>query len=248
LFILFDTDMGRKGTEMLKNERQECILAILKEKKYCTVSALATELYVAPVTVRRDLAEMESEGLINRCHGGAALKEYENREVPFELRTRENYMMKAKIGKKAAKLLRDGDTVFLDASSTALHVAEHMRAEQNLTVITNSIKALEKLKGKQIQCYLTGGMLLENSHALVGSLAEETIDSMYADIFLFSSQGITEEGDITDYSEMETSLRKQMIKRSKKSVFLYDHTKVGKRFLFKVCNSQELYTTITDED
>lgn len=233
---------------MLKKERQDHIVEMLKEQKYCSVSVIANTLYVAPITVRRDLAEMEADGIINRCHGGATLNSSENREVPFELRTKENSSVKSILGKKAAEMLQDGDTVFMDASSTVLHIADYLQTKQNLTVITNSIKVLEKLKGKQITCYLTGGMLLENSHALVGNVAEETISSMYADICFFSSQGITEDGVITDFSDAETKLRKQMIRNAKKSIFLYDQSKVGKRFLFKVCDSNELFTMITNDD
>ena len=233
---------------MLKKERQDHIVEMLKEQKYCSVSVIANTLYVAPITVRRDLAEMEADGIINRCHGGATLNSSENREVPFELRTKENSSVKSILGKKAAEMLQDGDTVFMDASSTVLHIADYLQTKQNLTVITNSIKVLEKLKGKQITCYLTGGMLLENSHALVGNVAEETISSMYADVCFFSSQGITEDGVITDFSDAETKLRKQMIRNAKKSIFLYDQSKVGKRFLFKVCDSNELFTMITNDD
>lgn len=233
---------------MLKSERQEAILDILKDKKYATVTELSKSLYVAPITVRRDLDEMEIEGLLQRCHGGASLKEFQNREVPFELRSRENYVIKSEIGKKAIKYIEEGDTVFLDASSTALHITDYITAEQNLTVITNSIKVIEKLKGKQIKCYLTGGMLLENSHALVGSIAEDSIASLYADVCFFSSQGITEDGVITDFSELETKVRKQMIRHSKRSIFLFDHTKVGKKFLFKVAKIDELFAFATDED
>ena len=233
---------------MLKKERQDLIVEMLKEQKYCSVSMIANTLYVAPITVRRDLAEMEADGIINRCHGGATLNSSENREVPFELRTKENSSVKSILGKKAAEMLQDGDTVFMDASSTVLHIADYLQTKQNLTVITNSIKVLEKLKGKQITCYLTGGMLLENSHALVGNVAEETISSMYADICFFSSQGITEDGVITGFSDAETKLRKQMIRNAKKSIFLYDQSKVGKRFLFKVCDSNELFTMITNDD
>ena len=71
---------------------------------------------------------------------------------------------------------------------------------------------------------------------------------MYADICFFSSQGITEDGVITDFSDAETKLRKQMIRNAKKSIFLYDQSKVGKRFLFKVCDSTELYAMITNDD
>lgn len=231
---------------MLKKERQDIILKTLTDKQFCSVKFLAGQLYVAPITVRRDLEEMESAGLLKRCHGGASVLNFANREVPFDLRSRENTSAKARIGQKAIALLNHGDTVFLDASTTVFHLADHITAEQDLTIITNSIRVQEKLKGRGIRCYLTGGMLLENSYALVGHVAEQTISSLFADICFFSSQGITEDGTITDFSENETSLRKCMIANAKRSVFLYDHTKLGKRFLFKVCDTEQLFATVTD--
>ena len=102
---------------MFKKERQDLIVGLLKEQKYCSVSMIANSLYVAPITVRRDLAEMEANGLISRCHGGATLKNSENREVPFELRNKENTNVKSLLGAKAAQMLQDGDTVFMDAKT-----------------------------------------------------------------------------------------------------------------------------------
>lgn len=232
---------------MIKKERQQSILSILHTKHFCSVSQLADQLYVAPITIRRDLAEMEAAGLLKRCHGGASVMDFANREVPFELRSRENTSEKARIARKAVELINHGDTVFLDASTTVSHMADHISAEQDLTIITNSIRVLEKLKGRGIRCYLTGGMLLENSSALVGRIAEDTVSSLFADICFFSSQGITEEGLITDFSEDETRLRRCMIANAKRSVFLYDHTKLGQRFLFKVCNADDLSCVITDD-
>jgi DeoR/GlpR family transcriptional regulator of sugar metabolism len=231
---------------MLKRERQDRILQLVTEKQYCTVKELSGVLYVAPITIRRDLEEMESAGLVRRCHGGAALQDYQNREVPFALRDRENAMAKARLGQKAAALLRPGDTVFMDASTTVTHIIDYITSEQNLTIITNSVRILEKLRGQHIRCYLTGGMLLENSYALVGKIAEETVSAMYADICFFSSQGITEDGVITDYSEDETRLRQCMIRHAKKSVFLFDRSKIGKQFLFRVCDARDLHGIITD--
>lgn len=231
---------------MLKKERQEKILQLLSEKRYATVSRLAKTLYVANITVRRDLEELERGGLILRCHGGAMLPEYENREVPFAVRDKENILAKKRIAQKAAQLIRDGDTVFLDASSTASHIVDHIDGKQNLTIITNSVHVMEKLQGRKVRCYLTGGALLENSHALVGKIAEETVAGLYADICFFSSQGVTEEGIITDFSEEETQLRKCMIKNAKKCIFLYDKTKLGKRFLFTVCDLATLDGFVTD--
>ena len=148
---------------MLKKERQNRILEIVKERKYCTVEFLSKQLFVAPMTIRRDLREMESAGLLTRLYGGATIPDYENREVPFELRNKSNLPIKEKLAKKAVALIRTGDVVFLDASSTVNLIADHLSPEQNLTVITNSTLVAQTLKEKHIRCYLTGGMPVENS-------------------------------------------------------------------------------------
>lgn len=231
---------------MLKKERQNTILNIIKSRKYCTVHSLSKQLFVAPITVRRDLTEMESAGLIIRCYGGATIPEYENREVPFEIRNRNNFSIKEKLAKTASTLIREGDVVFLDASSTVSHISESLTPEQNLTVITNSTLIAEKLKEKHVRCYLTGGMPVENSHALVGSLAEQTLSGLYANICFFSAQGIDEDGIISDQSECETALRKLMIKNSKKQYFLFDGSKYRKRFAFRICSAKDISGTITD--
>ena len=233
---------------MLKKERQEAILSTLAAKQFCSITELAQQLFVAPITVRRDLTEMEAAGLLKRCHGGASVVDFANREVPYELRSRENASAKARIAKKAVQQIHHGDTVFLDASTTVAHMADYIDSQLELTIITNSIRVLEKLRGKGIRCYLTGGMLLENSSALVGRIAEDTVASLYADVCFFSSQGITEDGVITDFSEDETRLRKRMLDNAKRKIFLYDRSKLGKRFLFKVCTADELTTVITDDE
>ena len=231
---------------MLKKERQDKIVDLVSTRKYCTVDFLAKNLYVAPITIRRDLADLEGEGLLKRCYGGASIPEYQNREVPFDLRDRANSMVKAELGRRAAELLKDGDTVFMDASSTVRHIIDYIEPKQNLTVITNSMKAMEKLREKHIRCYLTGGMLLENSYALIGNIAEKTVSELYADVFFFSTQGITQEGVITDFSEAETRLRCRMMEHAKRSVYVFDSSKLGKSFLFKVCRIGDVDDFITD--
>lgn len=231
---------------MIKMERQNSVLEMIKSRKYCTVQFLSKQLFVAPITIRRDLSEMESAGLIKRCHGGATVPEHENREVPFEVRNRNHYSTKEKLAQKAAGLIREGNVVFLDASSTVSHITEYLSAEQNLTVITNSTLISEKLKEKHIRCYLTGGMPVENSHALVGSIAEHTLSELYANVCFFSAQGIDDNGVVSDQSELESALRKLMIKNAQKQYFLFDGSKYGKRFAFKICSAQELSGTITD--
>lgn len=233
---------------MIKKERQNRILEIVKERKYCTVNYLSKHLFVAAITIRRDLTEMELAGLITRCHGGATIPEYENREVPFGLRNKNNFSIKEKLAKQAAKLIHTGDVVFLDASSTVSHMAEYISADQNITVITNSILIAQKLNEKHVHCYLTGGTLVENSYALVGSVAEQALSGIYANICFFSAQGIDGNGIISDQSEAESSLRRLMIKNSEKQYFLFDSSKYGKRFTFQICSVQDIRDVITDMD
>ncbi len=238
----------QKGTNMLKKERQNTILNIVKERKYCTVDFLSKQLYVAPITIRRDLDVMESEGLITRCFGGATVPDYENREVPFEIRNKSNFDAKQQIAKKAAKFIKSGDILFLDASSTVSHLVDFLTPEQNLTVITNSTLVLNKLKQKHILCYLTGGKPVENSHALVGSIAESTISTLFANTCFFSAQGIDENGIISDQSESESALRRLMIKNSQKQYFLFDSSKHGKRFAFKITTADKISGIITEKN
>lgn len=231
---------------MLKTERQRKILDIITQRKHCTVKFLAETLFVSPITVRRDLDTLEGEGLVTRCYGGVSVPRHLNREVPLEVRENSNTDVKGALARRAAGELKNGDTVFLDASSTALHIVDFVYPEQNLTFITNSIRALIQLKDRHIRCYSTGGMLLENSFALVGSLAIEAVSKLNADIMFFSTQGITEAGEITDFSEAETQLRKAMMKNAKKTVYMFDSSKLNKKYLFSVCRAQDTDKIITD--
>lgn len=231
---------------MIKKERQNQILDILQKRKYCTVQYLSKQLYAAPITIRRDLIALEQAGLLTRCYGGASWPEHKNREVPVEVRDRTNPSAKAELAKKAAALIRNGDVVFVDASTTVGHIVDYIYPEQNLTVVTNSMRVAEQLKEKHIRCYLTGGMPVENSHALVGPLAEQAIAGLYADIFFFSTQGISEEGIISDYSEAETVLRQKMMQNAKQTVYIYDRTKRGQKYIFRVCHADEVDRIITN--
>lgn len=223
-------------------------MEIVNQKKYCTVKYLADTLFVAPITVRRDLTILESEGLVLRCYGGVSVPHHLNREVPLEVRENSNTLVKSNLARRAVREISSGDTVFLDASSTALHIVDFIYPEQDLKIITNSIRALSKLKDKHIRCYSTGGMLLENSYALVGSIAINTVSNLNADIMFFSTQGIDERGIISDFSETETQLRQAMLQRAKKKIYIADSSKFEKRYMFDVCNIQDVDKFISDFD
>lgn len=229
---------------MIKNERQDKLLEMLKERKYCSVNYLAQRLFVAPATVRRDLDFLEKQGLLTRCFGGATVPQYENREIPFAVRDKANLSEKRELAKRAYRLIKTGDAVFLDASTTVSHIARLLLPEQELTVMTNSTQSAALLRERHIRCYLTGGLLVENSHALVGSIAEGSVADFHANLCFFSSDGIDENGVISDPSEAETALRRCMLKNADRQYFLCDSSKCGKRFPFRVCCAEDITDVI----
>ena len=231
---------------MIKNERFDKILQILETEKYSTIENLAKLLYVSPVTARRDLKKLEQDGLVSTCYGGVSLVHDPSKELPWVVRKNYNNTIKKHIAKKAATLIPNGATVLFDASSTVSYMIEHLKPEQNITIITNGIQTLSLAAQKHIKTYCTGGKLIDNSLSLSGSIAIKTINSIHADLMFFSSNGISSEGQITDQSESETELRQALLANSDKHYFICDSSKLNKSFLFHVCHASELDDVICD--
>ncbi len=231
---------------MFKSQRQHQIIDLLKVNGYMTVEQLSHALYVSEPTVRRDLSELARQNFIARSHGGAMIRSEHNAEVPIDFRTSFQTKAKAAIAKEAAALIKDGDVIFIDASTTTLHILEHIKSRSDLTVITNSIQASLYLRNTGITVYSTGGKLLDNSLAYGGSIAEEILHKFNIDIFFFSSYGLLENGVIQDYSEAETSLRIKTLQAAKTSVFLCDQSKLGKKSLFNVARINDVDYFITN--
>lgn len=232
---------------MLQCERQEEILSKLEKQKTINISVLAKQLYVSEATVRRDINALEKIGLVKRVYGGVMLSKYAtSTDIPLTLREQERRPQKDIIASKAAELLYDGATIFMDASSTVQHMIPYLKSYHDLTVITNSIKLIDNLDNTDIRVFCTGGRYISRNRAFAGPAAINMINNIFVDFFFFSSQGISMSGDISDFSEEETDLRRMMLSHSTKTYFLCDQSKIGQSFLFKVCNSTEIDGIICD--
>lgn len=231
---------------MIKNERFDKILQILESQHYSSIDNLAKLLYVAPVTIRRDLKKLEEDGLVSTCYGGVSLPQNVNTDTPWIVRKNMNNVAKKLIAKRAASIIPDNSTIFLDGSSTVSYIIGHIKPEQNITIITNGIHALSLAAQQHLKTYTTGGRLVDNSLVFVGSLALKSINSLHADLMFFSSNGISADGQITDQSDAETELRLAMLANSDKHYFLCDSSKLNKSFLFHVCSVSELDDVICD--
>ena len=232
---------------MFNIERQEKILEILRKRKSVTVQKLAELVYASESTIRRDLTELEKGGQIRRTFGGAVLEETLTKEVPLLLRQSQNHHMKEQIAKKAVEHIKNGQVIFMDASSTVSHLVPLLSQFKGLTVITNSPQTSIALGKANVRNFCTGGFLLENSIAYVGQHAENFLRHIHADIMFFSCRGYQPEtGEITDSSIEESELRTVMLKQAKKKVFLCDSSKFGKEYLYSLCNREEIDAIISD--
>ena len=208
---------------------------------------MSQALFVSLPTVRRDLAELEKRELIIRSHGGAKKLRSENTVAPFELRKTVNAKEKRRLCEAALPLISDNQIIFIDASSSAMQLAYLLSSEQNLTVVTNSIILCTILSKRGIKNYCTGGEFQQKSMCFAGEIAENNISEFNFDIMFFSSHGVNDENMITDTSFKETMLRRQVLRRSKKTVFLCDSSKFGENAPYNLVPLDKLDYIITDK-
>jgi DeoR/GlpR family transcriptional regulator of sugar metabolism len=231
---------------MLKEPRYDIIMELLNKEKSMTVEQLSRALYVSLPTIRRDLTEMQKHGLVNRIRGGAMSVGEDRLGIPVDLRNAIHSKEKQRLAQYAASMVKNGDVLFIDASTTALHIIDHLTKYENIRVITNSIQAVALLRKYNIATYCTGGVLIENSLAFGGPYAQEMISNFNIDICFFSSSGISAKGWIVDYSELETQMRKVVLSHAAKRVFLCDQSKFLKNFIYNVVKLADVDCIITD--
>lgn len=232
-------------------ERQDKILNLLADGEETSLSRLAGKLFISLPTLRRDLIKLEERGLVERMHGRVRKKrDAADVKVPFSLREESASEEKIKIAIKAARLVKDGDTVMLDGSTSAYCIIPYLKEYKDILVITSGAKASLLLAHLGIPNISTGGRMINSSFSYVGEDAVKTILSYNADVSFFSCRGLSEDGIPTDSSAEENEIRRAMISRSKKHVLLCDRKKLGKTYLNNLCKKDVVDLIITggDED
>ncbi|MBQ8345428.1 MAG: DeoR/GlpR transcriptional regulator [Clostridia bacterium] len=230
---------------MLPLQRQNDIMRLLEQNKELTVKEICAALYYSPATVRRDLNELEQRGLLKRSFGGAVLTESYAEQLPLTIRAATHIGAKKHICAKAASMISEGDTVFLDASSTTYFLAPHLRGIADLTVITNNPHLCVVLSQLKIRNFCTGGEMLHDSIALAGSEAERFVRGVHAHKCFFSARGLCD-GEISDSSKPERDMKCAMLERSDTHIFLCDTSKVGTRFPYRITDLSAIDTMIDE--
>lgn len=225
----------------MKNQRLENILSIIKSNGYTvSVQTIATQLNVSPSTVRRDLSLLENQKRIKRSYGKAECLEDITELLPFTIRFHTNVAEKMAVCRLASSLVKEGDTVFIDASSTAYFLIKFLREIPDVKIITNGAENINFLMRENMEVYCTGGKLSSNNKiAFVGKRAIDFVSSAFVDVCFTSAFSIDKNGNAFDICDEEIAVRQAMLKNSAKKVLMIDDKKLGKNAPFLLGNASD---------
>ena len=235
--------------KLFLEERLDKITTLLHEQGRVSVADLSERFGVSPVTIRNDLGTLERQGRLIRTHGGAMSSPALGTELPaFALRKELHLPQKEQIGKAAAALVRDGDSIALDASTTAWQIARHLKDRRELTVVTNGLfVALEFLDSPGITVVMPGGSLRAASASLVGDQGTAILERYHVQKGFFGAGGFTLEEGLTDTSQYEVELKRRMVQRSKQLIAVIDSSKWGQVTFASLATVNELDHVISDQ-
>jgi DeoR/GlpR family transcriptional regulator of sugar metabolism len=234
----------------LGEARRTLVAELLQSTGAVTITDLQDRFGVSPMTARRDLTILAERGVARRTHGGAVLPSIAAYENSFSHRLRDAPKAKLRLAEQAFTLLREGETVFLDASTTTYFVAR-LIAERGLAVrvITNSLPVLQELAASErdaVEVVVIGGTFRRITHSHVGPSAVHGVRQHFADRLFMSVTGVTGAGTLTDVDVLEAEVKRAMIEHAEQSVLLLDHSKLAAHGRQAVCPVSRLSLVITD--
>lgn len=211
-----------------------------------SIHRLAQLIHVSEPTLRRDLTQMENQGLLHRTYGGAVLpdrREY----APLALRLEDNAPAKKKIAAQAAAMVRKGSVIFLDSSSTVQNMLHFFNEKQELTVISNSLAVCQRLVEMRIRTYCVGGLIDEKDNAMRGKYAEAFIRSVHIDQAFFSCSSLSREGCLGGHHERGVAFLQSLLQQSRERIFLCTLDKLGRDFMHVICTLGDVDAVLCDQ-
>jgi DeoR family transcriptional regulator of aga operon len=230
-------------------ERRSYALDQLEEQGHISVNELSGDLGVSDVTIRKDLEFLEEEDLLIRTHGGAIPANQFAYNVPFEKKAQRQKEEKRRIGKTAAEMVIDQDTLILDSGTTTLQIVRYLKDKdvEDLTISTNSIHiALETVGMPNLKVLLLGGTVRSKSASVVGPYAEQMLrDHSFSKLFL-AGDGFDIDHGLTTTDDREAYLNQLMIESAEQTIVVVDSSKFGRRGLCRICETSAMDAVITD--
>ncbi|MGA2924599.1 MAG: DeoR/GlpR family DNA-binding transcription regulator [Solirubrobacteraceae bacterium] len=221
------------GRPVLPEARRAAIAAPLRDQGAVTIAELERRFDISAMTARRDLDELERQGVAQRTHGGAVAPSVSTHEDSFARRVEIAADAKAALARAAVEMLAAGETVFLDSSTSAYYVARRIvEAGVGVTAITNSVPIMNLIATSSVpklSLVGVGGRLRELTRSFVGPFAVQTVVGHFADRAFFSVKGITSNGVMTDPDDLEAEVKRSMLAQAERTVLLIDGSKLAVR-------------------
>ncbi|MGO8692561.1 MAG: DeoR/GlpR family DNA-binding transcription regulator [Rectinemataceae bacterium] len=238
---------------MLGFERKAEIATILERAGKIDVASLSERFEVCKETIRRDLRELEKDGIIKRTHGGAVLEFAASRaqaEFPVSVREVQRQEEKLVICRRAASMIEDGDTVFMDNSSTTLYLLRYLPKDIRICIVTNSLKLLleaVRVHNPCLQFICLGGEFKESNMSFSGAIPQRIARDYYPSKAFMSCASINEQQMLTDSSAAEVDTKRLMIERSQNVIILADYTKFTRMGQVFLANFTDIDCIVTDD-
>jgi DeoR family transcriptional regulator, fructose operon transcriptional repressor len=233
-------------------KRRELILELLDASTSLKINDLIKKFNVSEVTIYRDISKLEKEGLVLKTADGIVKYNKAKSEDFFSQRLKINYNLKLNIAREAIKFIKNGDSIFLDSSTTCYILAREIsKAElKNITIITNQTRIVIDFNySHQYNVILTGGSIRTVSRSLIGPVAELFLKSINLDKAFFSDKSLDEDGNLLGPDMDETILKQLVIRNTNEVSYLMDSTKIGKSSgLCNVLNLKNINRLITDDN
>jgi DeoR/GlpR family transcriptional regulator of sugar metabolism len=233
---------------MIPSERRRKILESILIEKTLPIRELAERMEVHEITIRRDLAELEGQGLVEAVRGGVRLIEQAQHDIAYEMRAEQELGAKRRIAQEALKLIQEGDTVALDASTTCLELARMLGVKPRVHALVSSLDAANVLAGSKTAFSIIGGTFNPASRGFSGPISELVLGRLHPDKVFFSAKGLSQKGGFSDASLIEAEVKIRLIGSAKSAVALVDHTKFGILAFTTIVGLEQVDTLITDKE
>ena len=227
---------------MTITERQKTILQLLSKNQELTVTDLASQFQVSGVTIRQDLDQLQSQGLLRRVHGGAVL----HSEDEISTRIGINYERKHAIAETALTFVGNNETIFIESGSVNAVFARLLKSRTDLTVVTNNLFVARTLKDSDVNVITLGGLYQHDSESLVGTVARMNIETLNFTRCFIGVDGFSSENGFTCSDMMRAEIASAAVARCPEVFVLTDSTKFGRIALTRICSPQEVHHLITD--
>ncbi len=235
-------------TDFLSLERQDHIVKLVAERGRLTVPELSQLFDVSDATIRRDLATLAAQNLVQRVHGGVMrLQSVATHEIPIVLRQKTYVEEKERIGQATATLVKDGETLLLSGGSTGLCVARHLQGHHDLTIVTDSLLVVsELLQHDQHKVIMLGGTVDPEEQAVRGTLSRTVLAQLQVDKVIIGTKGISINRGLSAETPEEAELFRTYMSIGDHVIVVTDSSKFEQSALVQVVSLDAIHTLVTD--